>query len=196
MEMKPKKNISQVLKSLKNAWEDAEPMTATSIKDGDYVAKISSMEVSLSKNGRPQVVTTFVIADGKYKGKEKLRFDGIDNDTSMSFFKGFAETIGVDLPEDITDLPEALESFVDSFDALVNISMNNKGEYQNVYVKGLSEYTEDEASAEEEEESSSEEETSEEDSNEEETPTEDEEEEKPRKKFRKEEKKSSKKVRR
>lgn len=197
--MKKDKDIHSILKGLKSAWEDAEPITANTIKDGDYVAKIESMEVNISKNKRPQVVTKFVIADGKFKGKDKLRFDGIDNDTSMSFFKGFAETLGIDLPEDITELPEILEDFVNSFDALVNISLKTKGDYQNVFVKGLSEYDQDDTDGTTKETSSEDESTGEEEGESEETSsnnTEEEEEERPKRKFHKEEKKSFKKVRR
>lgn len=141
-----KKNISKALKALQGQWKEAEPRTFTTIPDADYVAKLTEMSVDESANGRIQVVTTFVVADGKMKGKEVKKFDGIASDKNMEFFKGFCQVLGIEIPEDITDLPEVLDEFVGEFKDLVNIKAITKDEYQNIRVTGLSEYEADEDS--------------------------------------------------
>jgi hypothetical protein len=138
--MSKNKEISKKLRALQSEWRSSEPMTFSTIKDGDYVAKIVSMEIAESKNGRMQVVTTFKVADGKMKGKEVKKFDGLASAQNMGFFKGFCQVIGFEIPEDIEDLTEALEEFVSDFDSLVNIKATTRDEFQNIRVTGLSEY--------------------------------------------------------
>jgi hypothetical protein len=137
------KEISKKLRALQSEWRSAEPMTFSTIKDGDYVAKIVSMEIAESKNGRMQVVTTFKVADGKLKGKEVKKFDGLASAQNMGFFKGFCQVIGFEIPEDIEDLSEALMEFVSDFNSLVNIKATTRDEFQNIRVTGLSEYDAD-----------------------------------------------------
>lgn len=134
------KDIAKALKSLESVWEESEIKTSGSgISDGDYIAKLSNIEINTSKKGRLQVVTRFKIADGKQKGSEVARFDGIDNDISMSYFKGYCEVLGIEIPSDITDLPDTLDSFLEeNRGELYALTLKTKDEYQNVYVKGAS----------------------------------------------------------
>lgn len=150
VQMAVTKEIAKALKSLESSWETAEVRTPGSgLPDGDYAGKIVGMDINTSKKGRLQVVTRFKIVDGKNKGAEVMRFDGIDNDTSMSYFKGYCDIIGMDIPSDISDLPETLEEFVDSNkNEIFSVNLKTKDEYQNVYVKG-GQVDEDELSGEE-----------------------------------------------
>lgn len=133
--------IHDELAQLDGTWKDTQAAKGgANIPDGDYVSKLTSMLINKSKNQRLQVASTFTIFDGNYAGKEIMRFDGLNNEQSISFFKAYAETIGLELPESMTDLPAAIDAFMDSFDSLVNITMKTKGEYQNLYVKGLVDY--------------------------------------------------------
>ncbi len=133
--------IHEELAALDNTWKETQPAKiGSNIPDGDYIAKIARMEVGKSKAGRLQVVTVFAVADGNYAGKELYRFDGLDKEQSMSFFKAFCETVGLEIPESLIALPDAIKAFVDSFDNMVNITMRTKNEYQNLYVKGLVSY--------------------------------------------------------
>jgi hypothetical protein len=148
------KEVSAVLRTLKNAWRDAEPNKGFEIyDDGDYLMQIAAMEVNLSKKQRIQVCTTLKFMDGKYKDKEFLKFDGIDNDVSMGWFKGFCEVIGVELPEDIENLPEVLDDFVNETQDMLNVTLRTKDGYTNAFVKGISDYSSssEEAPPEEEE---------------------------------------------
>lgn len=151
--------IAKSLKALRNTWKDTEPRTGfATIPDNDYLAKLVDMEVALSKNKRTQVVTTFQIADGKYKKTEIKKFDGIDSDVSISWFKGYCEVLGLEIPEDLMELPDVLEEFVeDNKGDLFRISLKTKDEYQNITVKGpdtgdLEEQPEEEPEGEPEEE--------------------------------------------
>jgi len=132
--------IAKALRSLEGAWKQAEPRSFDSVKDGDYLAKLANMYVGVSKNERLQVISVFKIQDGAYKGAEVWRFDGIDNDVSMSWFKGYCEILGVDVPENISDLPDALEEFVANDGSLYNITVKTKDEFQNVLVRGVNEF--------------------------------------------------------
>ncbi len=134
------KDVAKELKNLRKSWEETEPASGGSgVPVDDYVAKLAGMEIGFSKASNLQVVVTFKIYDGKYKGKEVKSFQGISTDVGISFFKGFCEVVGLEYPEDPTDLPEAIDSFMGDFDELVNIAVVEKDGYVNVRVKGLSE---------------------------------------------------------
>lgn len=141
--MAKNKDVAKSLKKYEGAWENAEANKPSSTPDGDYAAKIVDMEVGFSKNKRLQVVTTFKIVEGKLKGKEVKKFDGLDSETSISYFKGYCEVLGLDIPDSISDLPDVVAEFIEGFKDIVNITIKTKDEYQNVYIKGLSEHDDD-----------------------------------------------------
>lgn len=137
------KDIAKALKKYESSWENAEATRSSQIPDNDYIAKLVDMEVTFSKNKKLMVVSTFKIADGKLKGREVKKFDMLETDQNMSYFKGYCEVLGIDIPDSITDLPEALAEFVDGFKELVNITVKTKDEYQNIYIKGVSDHDSD-----------------------------------------------------
>ena len=122
------KEIAKSLKALQSAWKQAEAKTGGSnLPDNDYLAKIINMEVGVSKKGRVQVITTLKIADGKFKSQECMKFDGIESDVSMSWFKGYCEVLGIEIPEDIADLPDVLDGFVsESENVIYHITLKTK----------------------------------------------------------------------
>lgn len=134
--------IHEELAKLDGTWQQTESRSGGGINvpDDDYISRLTKMYINKSKKGRLQVCSLYTIADGNYEGKEIMRFDGLDTEQSIAFFKGYCETIGLEVPTSMTDLPAALEAFTDGFDGLVNITMKTKGEYQNLYVKGLVSY--------------------------------------------------------
>ena len=138
-------DVAKSLKKLSKTWNKAEARTGGSqVKDGEYQAELVSMTIGESKKGRLQVAEKFKITSGKLKGKEITQYHGIDNDNNMSFFKGHCEVLGVEVPEDIEDLPEALESFVEDNGEEFSIRVKtNDGGYQNITVLGAA----DEASS-------------------------------------------------
>lgn len=137
--MAVEKNVAKALRSLEGAWEQSEPKSAGSgVDDGDYTCKLEGMKICLSKNKRLQVVSDFEIVDGKFEGETLMKFDGIDSDVSMSWFKGYCEVLGLEVPEDIGDLPDAIETYLgENEDVLFNLRVKTKGDYQNMYLQGV-----------------------------------------------------------
>ena len=131
--------VSKELKKLSKTWTKTEAKKGgggRQTPDGEYVLKLLSMEVTKSKKGRLQVATKFKIRKPKeMKGKETMVFHGIENENNMAYFKGFAEVIGLELPDDMEDLPNALESFVEECEDEITAQLktNSKG-YQNLTI--------------------------------------------------------------
>lgn len=201
------KLIRRELSGLSKAWRKAKPQQGyVRPEDGDYVARLISMKIDKAQGGkgRLQCVSTFKILDGEAKGMEVSRYDGLEKD-QLGFFRSHCEVLGIEWLDDPIEMAESLEEFVDNNESLFNIQLRTKGEYQNLYVKGESEYVEesedeeeeeeeekpkkkgkkqeeDEDEEEEEDEDENEDEDEEEDDDEEEEEDEDEEEEEPKKK--------------
>ena len=139
------KNVEAALAKIAREWKKVKPATGFArLEDDDYVAKIVKMSVGTAKgkSERLQVQTVFKIMDGDNAGKETSRFDGLDS-TGMPYFKGLCEVIGCEVPDNILELPDVLEDFVEQCPDLFNIQLKTKGEYQNIYVKGVSEFVDD-----------------------------------------------------
>ena len=131
-------DIAKSLKKLSKTWSKAEARTGGSqVKDGEYTAELVSMTIGTSKNGRLQVAEKFKITSGKMKGKEITTYQGIESEQNIAYFKGHCEVLGVEIPDDMEDLPDALESFVDDNAEEFSIRVKtNDGGYQNVTVVG------------------------------------------------------------
>lgn len=139
-------SVNAKLSQLAKAWKSVQPKSVSFqvVPDGEYVAKLISMTIEESRNsGRLQVVSVYEIVDGDYKGNTVKRFDGLDNDNSIAFFKGYCEILGLDLPDDITKLQKYMDKFVKSNNNLFNIVVKTKDKYANVYVNGVSELVEE-----------------------------------------------------
>jgi hypothetical protein len=133
------------------------------VPDGDYVGDLKEMKVEESrKSGRLQVVSTYMIVDGDNEGSTVKRFDGIDEEISMGYFKGYCEVIGLELPDDLEVLQEICNVFVSGNEDLFNLTVKTKDKYANVYVNGISEFVKSEGEEETEEVEEEEEEVEEE----------------------------------
>lgn len=163
--------VSNKLSSLSKMWKQTASVqpSFSNVPEGDYVGDLKEMKLEeAKKSGRLQVVTTIEIVDGDYTGKTVKRFDGLDKEQSIGYFKGLCEIIGLDIPDDLNNLQEAMDDFIANNADLFNITIKNNDKYSNVYINGVSEYTkggeegEEEAGEEVSEEEVSEEEVSEE----------------------------------
>ena len=139
-------DVAKELRKISKLWNDTEPRSfGSGIPDERYTAELVSMEVGHSKKGRLQVASKFRIKAGKYKGSEVTRFDGIENENNIAFFKGYCEVIGLDVPSDPEELLNACEDFVDKNDDTFDIALvTNEGGFQNIQVSGVASGTETE----------------------------------------------------
>ena len=134
------------LSKLSAMWKKVVPIAPSfsNMPDGDYVGDLKEMKLAdAKKSGRLQVEMTFEVVDGEYEGKTCKRFDGVEEETGMGYFKNICEVIGFDIPDDMNMWQEAMDIFVadptkvDLYD--ITIKTNDK--YANVYVNGVSDYT-------------------------------------------------------
>lgn len=129
------------LKKLQKEWEVAEKRESEfkPIPDGKYLAIIKEGVFEYSKNNRPQIVWSFEIADGKYKGRKLKKFDGLETKENIEWLKGTMFVLGITIPKKITNLPKALDKFFsENKKVCVDINIVTKGEYANVFVNNLS----------------------------------------------------------
>jgi hypothetical protein len=147
--------VSNKLSSLSKMWKTTQAVqpSFSNVPEGEYIGDLKEMKLEESKkSARLQVVTTIEIADGDYVGKTVKRFDGLDKEQSIGYFKGLCEVIGFDIPEDIELLQEALDEFIANNTDLFNITIKQNDKYSNVYINGVSDFTKGEEGEAEEEE--------------------------------------------
>ena len=100
-------------------------------------ARITEMSFELSKKNNPLIVTTFTIVEpDKFEGRETKRFDTISTQ-HWPFFKGFAEQIGLELPDspDPDDIESAVNAFMEeNADKVFAVSVTVDGDYNRIEV--------------------------------------------------------------
>ena len=141
--------VSNVLSNLSKTWKTVEPIAASfsNIPDGDYTGDLKELKLGTAKKGRTQVVVDWEVADGELAGKTQKQFYGLSDDkgiadaTGMGYWKNVCEVIGLDLPEDLNLWQAAMDEFVGNSVALYDITAKANGQYTNVYVNGISDYT-------------------------------------------------------
>lgn len=210
-------DVAKELKKMSKLWAKTEAKQAAGfsrLPDAEYVCQLVEMSVGRSKKGRLQVASKYkVVKPKESKGKETMTFHGIENENNIAFFKGYAEVLGLELPDDIEDLPEAVTSFMEEFDDNVTVRLKTKGDFQNLSIVAVGdtkidkdedeeedsadeenedEGDEDEESSEDEEEDS-EDESEDEDEESDDEDEDEEEDEKPKKKAKTKKKKKSRK---
>ena len=142
-------SVNPKLSKLSASWKKVAPIAAgyDNIPDGEYIGDLKEMKLGESKKGRIQVVVEWEVADGEFAGKTQKQFYGLSDDkgasdeTGMGYFKNVCEVIGLDLPEDLNLWQESMDEFVANNLSLFDITAKANGQYVNVYVNGVSEYT-------------------------------------------------------
>lgn len=133
------------LSKLSAMWKKVAPIQASfsNVPDSDYVGDLKEMKLTEAKKEphRLQVETTIEIADGDYIGKTVKRFDGVEDEQGMGYFKNICEVIGFDIPDDMNLWQEAMDEFIANNKDLFNITTKSNNGYTNVYINGVSEYT-------------------------------------------------------
>jgi hypothetical protein len=130
-------------------WKKVTPITSSfaNLPDGEYIGDLKELKLAESKKGRTQVEVMWEVADGELAGKTQKQFYGLSDDKGtpdergMGYFKNFCEVIGLDLPDELELWQEAMDEFVENSTGLFEIAAKANGDYTNVFVNGVSEYT-------------------------------------------------------
>jgi 3-methyladenine DNA glycosylase AlkD len=131
-------DVSKDLRAISKMWAKTEPRSfGSGLADDTYRAELVSMTVGKSKKMRLQVESKFRVAKGEHKGHEVSRYDGIENENNVAFFKGYLEVIGCPISEDSEELKSELEDFVDKNDDLFDITLVTKNGFQNIQIGGV-----------------------------------------------------------
>lgn len=152
--------------SLNKMWNKAS-VSATNVAAGKYMFKIESAKYYAGEKG-PSIKEMLKITGGneEYIGETISQFDNLATEQNMSFFKQKLQRLGIDIPEDFTEIEdgtvcEQMEGL--TFEGELKI----KNGFVNIYVTKLvdddEDFEEDEDAEEDSEEESNEEGTDEED---------------------------------
>lgn len=157
--------VASALQKMRSAWKDAEAKSGfQQVPDGTYQCRIESASIGRSKQKkRLQVGWDLVIVNGEYANQHLFKYDGIDSPENLEWLKGTLTNLGVEIPDDITELPATLAELEGTY---CEVTSKTKDEFQNVYInealEGPDEDEDEEASEEEGDEDEDEDEEEEE----------------------------------
>jgi hypothetical protein len=152
------------LSKLAKIWSKTEARTGGIVPVGTYAVEIKAVKIEDGKNGSPKLHWTFEVADGDYEGKKIPKWDNLETDNNLAFVKGAMQALGLEIPDDIEDLEEALQEAVG---LSCEVRVVEKDEYINVYIQRLLDGDDDEEEEDEDEAESDEAEEDDEDDEEE-----------------------------
>lgn len=130
-----KESVVSKLKALQKAWKSATPRTGGGLPDGDYEGVIKSATIKLCKDGELQCVWELEVTgpDG-FEGRKQNKYAYLGGDSSFDWFKGDLLSLGIEPPEDIDDMPDAIGQ---TEGLAVAFRVKSKQENTNVYFIGL-----------------------------------------------------------
>lgn len=136
------KGLKGKLKKMQSAWESAEPREGGfSLADGTFNAKIEGATIEESQNERLQIVWELRFLSGENSGRTARKFSGLDTEENIAWAKGDLTRFGIELPEDIVELGDALAECVGAY---VECTVKTKDEYTNIYFNEVVEGVEEE----------------------------------------------------
>jgi len=105
-----KKDIAKALAALNDIWGDTDPVSFEDVPDGKYQILLKDIGINESKSsGRLQVSWQLKIVSGSFANRMMFKHDGIDTAESLGYFKGGLARLGVECPDDMSDLPDVLD---------------------------------------------------------------------------------------
>ena len=127
-----KKGIKTSLHALGAIWGDVEGIEFGDVPDAKYQIQFAGITLNESQSsGRFQCSWDMKIVAGDHKNQHLFKHDGLDNEESLSYFKGGLARLGVEC-EDSKDLPGVLEELLGTF-AVVTARTKRGADIQNVY---------------------------------------------------------------
>ena len=128
-----KANVKDRLAQAKKLYGKTEARTgARRLPPGvGYTGIIKDPVLEISKNDRLQVVWPITVTSpDEFEGVDHRDWSGLETENNIAFFKGRLEKIGVDVPDDISDIGDAL----DACDGLhIRFDVVKVEEYTNTY---------------------------------------------------------------
>jgi len=167
------KGIKAKLKEAQKAWKSTEANEGgfTKYDDGTYVMRLDKAFMDTDKDENLQIIFDLSFAEDPYKGKTMKKWGRLA-EKSLEYTKGDLVKLDLELPDNISDLPELLETLEGIY---VSMTLVTKDEYQNAYFNEV--VDEDDLDLEDSDEDTEEDESEDEDSDEDENEDEDEDEE-------------------
>lgn len=130
------------LRTLRKAWKNAATRTGVGLSNGDYEGVIESGVIQMCKNGELQCLWRInVTAPKGFEGRKQTKSAYLASESNLEWFKGDLDVLGIDVPEDVDDMPNA----VGETEGLpIAFKVVNKDENTNVYFVGVLEGVETE----------------------------------------------------
>ena len=124
------------LKALSGDWEETEAAEGFfTLPEGSFDARISDCEIGYSKAGNLQITYELTLLNGEYKNKKVKKFASLDNADRLGYTKADLKRLGLEIPADIQDLPELLDTEVIGIELVIDVKETTKGDvtYSNIY---------------------------------------------------------------
>ena len=109
------------------------------LPEGRYIGVLTSAEVGVSRNERPQVAWGYTIIEGDLAGEKVRAYDGLDQEDSLYYLGRRFGSMGVDPTTiDLKKLQKHLDALVEQKLTLkIRLKNSKDGEFQNIYIDGV-----------------------------------------------------------
>jgi hypothetical protein len=137
------KQISKELAKLKDEWDEPAKTGKAKLEDGEYTAKLTSMELTMSAGNKLMCVSEFEIVEPEENEGSTIRKYDMMGKENIPYFKGYCEKLGMEWPDDPEDIEATIESFMEDFEEVCNITVSTKNDFTNVFLDVVGEGSDD-----------------------------------------------------
>lgn len=106
-----KESVVSKLRALKKAWKGAAPRTGGGLPDGEYEGVIKTATVGLAKSESKRLQCVWSLeatAPEGFVGRKQSKTAGLESEDNLCWFQGDLAVLGVDPPDDVDDIPDAV----------------------------------------------------------------------------------------
>lgn len=141
-----KARLKKVGSMWKDACEEADDVSLQTLDDGNYIARLTKMDVGQSKSSnRLQITSEWTVVQGDEAGNIAYRYDGLERPEGLPYVVNYLTMLGAENIEDVDmeDLQtEVCDKLVEARPA-ARIAIVTKGEFTNLHLRKLVDVDED-----------------------------------------------------
>lgn len=129
------KGFKGKLKKMKKLWDDGKD-SPPGVPDGIYQMQLQACTLKESQNGKLYIAREHLVLEGEFEGEVVRDMISLETDQGPYYVAKFIDQMGYEVPEDVTDIPEVLET-IENDASVYKASAKRSGEFTNVRIQEI-----------------------------------------------------------
>lgn len=125
------------LKGMQDVWEDGKDSGPGDVPEGTYTMQLQGLEIrEAQSSGKLYINREHLIIDGEHEGEVIYDIMSLETPRGPYFIAQFINKLGHEVPDNVSELPEVLESIV-ACAPIYNATVKKSGDFTNVRINDV-----------------------------------------------------------